>query len=192
MECHRIDAGFSCSGLARECSLPEYPAPTHRLAAGGGKNGGHMFEDDAPTVWEALRDLPEADDYDELLERDWVRAPFKAPSAYAARLRDGGKDPEDWSAPRDFDSGLLTSSLRTVHTELSQRRFAETKQGDTEPVSRFLKLDPGGICNTLRAGTASDRGAFTSPRPIHPFSPRRITVREAARIHPTRTGSGST
>ena len=142
-----------------------------------------MFEDDAPTVWEALRDLPEADDYDELLERDWVRAPFKAPSAYAARLRDGGKDPEDWSAPRDFDSGLLTSSLRTVHTELSQRRFAETKQGDTEPVSRFLKLDPGGICNTLRAGTASDRGAFTSPRPIHPFSPRRITVREAARIH---------
>ena len=50
-------------------------------------------------------------------------------------------------------------------------------------MSRFLKLDPNGICNTIRAGTASDRGAFTSPRPIHPFSPRCITVREAARLH---------
>ena len=29
----------------------------------------------------------------------------------------------------------------------------------------------------------SDRGAFTSPRPIHPYSPRCITVREAARLH---------
>jgi DNA (cytosine-5)-methyltransferase 1 len=52
-----------------------------------------------------------------------------------------------------------------------------------EPVSRFHKLDPAGICNTIRAGTASDHGAFTSPRPIHPFSPRCITVREAARLH---------
>jgi DNA (cytosine-5)-methyltransferase 1 len=44
-------------------------------------------------------------------------------------------------------------------------------------------LDPDGVCNTLRAGTGSDRGAFTSPRPIHPHSPRCITVREAARLH---------
>ncbi len=27
------------------------------------------------------------------------------------------------------------------------------------------------------------RGSFTSPRPIHPFTPRCITVREAARLH---------
>jgi DNA (cytosine-5)-methyltransferase 1 len=66
---------------------------------------------------------------------------------------------------------------------LSRRRFAATAHGDTEPVSRFLKLDPDGVSNTLRAGTASDRGAFTSPRPIHPYSPRCITVREAARLH---------
>ena len=35
----------------------------------------------------------------------------------------------------------------------------------------------------MRAGTGSDRGAFTSPRPIHPNVPRCITVREAARLH---------
>jgi DNA (cytosine-5)-methyltransferase 1 len=170
-------------GARKGLPLPEYPAATHRPPASGKNGARELFEDSTPTVWDALRDLPEADNYDELLKRDWVRARFKAPSEYAARLRDGEKDPEDFSAPRDFDSGLLTSSLRTVHTELSQRRFAKTKHGDTEPVSRFHKLDPDGICNTLRAGTASDRGAFTSPRPIHPFSPRCITVREAARIH---------
>ncbi|WP_458020251.1 DNA cytosine methyltransferase, partial [Klebsiella pneumoniae] len=52
-----------------------------------------------------------------------------------------------------------------------------------EPISRFKKLSMNGLCNTLRAGTASDRGAFTSPRPIHPIYPRVITVREAARLH---------
>lgn len=58
-----------------------------------------------------------------------------------------------------------------------------TLHGKTEPVSRFRKLPPDGLCNTLRAGTDSARGAFTSPRPIHPFLPRVITVREAARLH---------
>jgi DNA (cytosine-5)-methyltransferase 1 len=50
-------------------------------------------------------------------------------------------------------------------------------------VSRFLKLDANGQCNTIRAGTATDHGAFSAPRPIHPISPRVITVREAARLH---------
>jgi DNA (cytosine-5)-methyltransferase 1 len=52
-----------------------------------------------------------------------------------------------------------------------------------EPVSRFHKLAPDGLCNTLRAGTDSARGAFTSPRPVHYRFPRVITVREAARLH---------
>jgi DNA (cytosine-5)-methyltransferase 1 len=112
-----------------------------------------------------------------------VKARFKKPTYYSAPLRGDSADPADYSAPREFDGALLTSSLRTIHTELSRRRFRETKPGDTERVSRFHKLDPEGICNTIRAGTASDHGAFTSPRPIHPFSARCITVREAARLH---------
>jgi DNA (cytosine-5)-methyltransferase 1 len=135
------------------------------------------------TIRQALGDLPDPESYAELWNRDWTKATFGRPSKYASVLRGKSKDPADFSYPRVFDSGLLTSSALTVHTELSRRRFAETLQGKVEPVSRFLKLDPDGISNTLRAGTASDRGAFTSPRPIHPFSPRVITVREAARIH---------
>jgi DNA (cytosine-5)-methyltransferase 1 len=162
--------------------LPQYPAATHAPLNGNGK-GGNLFFQATPTVWDALRDLPEADDYEELLRRDWVKAKFAKATDYSGPLRGDTSDPKDYSTPREFDASLLTSSLRTIHTDLSRKRFLQTRQGDTEPVSRFLKLDPAGICNTIRAGTASDRGAFTSPRPIHPYSPRCITVREAARLH---------
>jgi DNA (cytosine-5)-methyltransferase 1 len=161
--------------------LPEYPVPTHILNGKSGSND--LFRHSTPVVWDALRDIPEADEFEELLHRDWVKARFKRPTAYSAPLRGEETDPDDYSSPRKFDSNLLTSSLRTIHTSLSQKRFLETSHGDTEPVSRFHKLDPNGVCNTIRAGTASDRGAFTSPRPIHPYSPRCITVREAARLH---------
>ena len=157
-------------GARKGQRLPDYPAGTHELR---GANLDLGFAESTPTVWDALGDLPEADDFEELLERDWVEADFANPSAYARGLRFGTVKSRN----------ILTSSLRTVHTTLSQDRFKATVAGDTEPVSRFLKLDPNGVCNTIRAGTASDRGAFTSPRPIHPFSPRCITVREAARLH---------
>lgn len=137
----------------------------------------------SPSVWEAIGDLPEADEYDELLDGDSVLAKFGEPSAYAAALRGAETDPTDYSRARPLDEKLLTSSMRTKHTPKSIARFTATTPGTIEPVSRFLRLHPEGICNTLRAGTDSERGAYTSPRPIHPFSPRVITVREAARLH---------
>jgi DNA (cytosine-5)-methyltransferase 1 len=169
-------------GALKGFPLPEYPEATHE-PPNGKAGAANLFLEPTPTVWDALKDLPEADEYEELLERDWVKARFKKSSGYSAPLRGDSADPSDYSIPREFDGGLLTSSLRTVHSDLSRKRFQETTHGDTEPVSRFHKLDPKGICNTIRAGTASDHGAFTSPRPIHPFSPRCITVREAARLH---------
>ena len=170
-------------GARHNNPLPNYPNPTHEPVPNGKCNSGNLFLSQTPNVWSALGDLPEANDYEELLERDWVKALFKKPTDYSSLLRGDSPDPSDYSAPRDFDNSILTSSMRTIHTDLSKKRFKETRHGDTEPVSRFLKLDPNGICNTIRAGTASDRGAFTSPRPIHPYSPRCITVREAARLH---------
>ena len=151
--------------------VPDYPKTTHDMP---GKSLSFGFGESTPTVWDALGDLPEADDYDVLLERDWTEAKFKRPSEYARPLR---QDPSARACQ------VLSSSMRTVHTPLSRKRFRATPHGETEEVSRFHKLDPNGVCNTLRAGTASDHGAFTSPRPIHPFSPRCITVREAARLH---------
>ena len=136
-----------------------------------------------PTVSEAIGDLPEVNDYPELSKQDWVKAEYGKPSNYAAKLRGLSPIENDCSYPRQWDSRILTSSPNTQHTQKSIARFAKTEQGKTEPISRFLKLAPDGLCNTLRAGTPSSRGAYTSPRPIHPFTPRCITVREAARLH---------
>jgi len=162
--------------------LPEYPTQTTTARR---INGQKVEAGDlplSPSVHEALGDLPEADDHDELLDSDSVLAKYGEPSAYAAGLR-GDRSIYDFSHARPFDEKLLTSSLRTVHTPTSIERFAATTPGTTEDVSRFLRLHPDGVCNTLRAGTASDRGAHTSPRPIHPTQARVITVREAARLH---------
>lgn len=78
-------------------------------------------------------------------------------------------------------TNVLTKLTR--HSEETIARFAATTRGEREPISRFHKLDPHGLCPTLRAGTGSDKGNHTAPRPIHPFVPRVITVREAARLH---------
>ena len=151
----------------KDYPLPNYPQPHVRRV----------------TVREAIGDLPDADDVFELIGRDWAEVRYGQPSDYARKMRGLVDDPEDLGYRRSFDPSLLTSSLRTAHTDKSRRRFSETKWGKVEPISRFLKLDPEGQCNTLRAGTASDRGAFTSPRPIHPHAHRVVTNREAARLH---------
>ena len=135
------------------------------------------------TVAEAIGDLPDADRFKALLDSDAVPAVWKTQTDYAKKLRGLEKDPFDFSYPRVFDRDVLTCSLRTVHTKESKARFVRADSGATESISRFFKLSLGGQCNTLRAGTDSARGAFTSPRPIHPTLPRVITVREAARLH---------
>ena len=131
-----------------------------------------------------FRSLPDADSFEELLHDDNVSdVTYGKASAYAARLRGSKKDSTDFSRPRPRVADRLTSSARTVHTRKSIDRFRMADPGHNEPVSRFLRLHPDGLCNTLRAGTGSDRGAYTAPRPIHPLLPRVITVREAARLH---------
>ena len=71
---------------------------------------------------------------------------------------------------------------QTIQKNL-KKRFESLSQGDIDKISRFLKLSPTGLCNTLRAGTGRDKGSHTAPRPIHYEKPRCITVREAARLH---------
>lgn len=135
------------------------------------------------TVEEAISDLPDADLFETLLHTDATQVVWKTKTAYAKKLRGQLNDPSDFSYPRVSDRDSLTCSLRTVHTKESMTRFIEAESGTTELISRFFKLPLGGQCNTIRAGTDSARGAFTSPRPIHPTLPRVITVREAARLH---------
>lgn len=173
-------------GGRKDVPLPSYPEPTHtaRTIKGAIPNLKANSLPLGPSVLDALSDLPDADDFEELLHDDNVSGVvYGSASSYSATLRGTKKDPTDFSHPRPRVADELTSSARTVHTKRSIDRFRDAEPGTSETVSRFLRLHPDGICNTLRAGTASDRGAYTAPRPIHPVLPRVITVREAARLH---------
>ncbi|MEK9506969.1 DNA cytosine methyltransferase [Gemmatimonadota bacterium Y43] len=162
--------------------LPQYPSP---LTVPGPAEGSELsLLPPAPTCEEALGDLPEAEWFATLTSDDEVRTTrWGPPSAYAAEMR--CDTPGSWHRgyPRVFDREVLTSSQRTDHTDISRRRFGETAPGTVEPISRFFRLPPDGQSNTLRAGTDSSRGAFTSPRPIHYARQRCVTVREMARLH---------
>ncbi|MCL0120873.1 DNA cytosine methyltransferase [Corynebacterium pygosceleis] len=171
-------------GARRGVPLPRYPEATVRPRNLRGTAPLYSDLPVGPSVIDAIGDLPDADRYEALLHDDHVSVTWpEAGSIYAQRLRCKKIDPADFSHRRPFDPNMLTSSTRTVHTAESIARFSSTLPGTTESISRYLRLHSDGICNTLRAGTASDRGAYTAPRPIHPLLPRVITVREAARLH---------
>ncbi|MFM2099222.1 MAG: hypothetical protein RLZZ366_761 [Pseudomonadota bacterium] len=169
-------------GARRKAHLPQYPEATTRPADGKGR--GPTSVPKGPSVAEAISDLPDADCFDELMDWDSVRPEvWGNPSAYVRELRCVSNDAWHYGYVRNWDPGLLTSSIRTNHTQISRLRFSETKGGQTEPISRFYKLSASGLSNTLRAGTDGTRGAFTSPRPIHYQLDRCVTVREMARLH---------
>ncbi|MFN0315650.1 MAG: DNA cytosine methyltransferase [Burkholderiales bacterium] len=168
-------------GARKNLGVPSYPEPTTTP-------GRDLFSTSGisrtPTCDDALSDLPDAELFAELITSDTVGLGcWNASTEYARWRKCEVEDAWYFGHARVWDSQCLTASMRSAHTEISRRRFAATRPGDVEPISRFLKLDPDGVCNTLRAGTDSARGAFTSPRPIHYAYPRCITVREMARLH---------
>ena len=168
-------------GARKGLRLPDYPEALTRQA-GDPKGLAHLLP--GPTCRDALDDLPDAELVNKHHTSDTVACDeWGTPSAYAAEMRT--LTPKSWhfGYRRRWDKNLLTASARTDHSDISRRRFAETAPGKIEPISRFFKLPPEGVANTLRAGSDSARGAFTSPRPIHYRFPRCITVREMARLH---------
>lgn len=139
---------------------------------------------------EALDGLPAVSRYRALLECDQMALTEAASrrrdmtrSAFARGLAGLHPIKGDQSYPRNWDPTQITNSKRTVHTPSTQARFEATKPGEVEPKSRLYRLPLDGPSRTLRAGTGSDRGSHTSPRPIHPTQNRVVTVREAARLH---------
>ncbi|MEN3950723.1 DNA cytosine methyltransferase [Iodidimonas sp. SYSU 1G8] len=168
-------------GARKGAKIPSYPAPLFSAADGKRAIAGLAL---GPTVVDAIGDLPDADKFSTLLDSDTVRTTsYGDPSAYAAEMRCLTNNAWHFGYMRDWSPSIMTSSARTIHTDVSRRRFSETAPGRVEPISRFYKLSPVGLSNTLRAGTDGARGAFTSPRPIHFSHDRCVTVREMARLH---------
>lgn len=166
-------------GAKNGLKLPQYPEALTRPA---GSQIGVLPE--GPNCKDALDDLPDAERFERLLDTDSVAtSSWGTPSEYASEMRCRTNDSWHHGYVRCWEPHVLTASARTDHTAISRRRFSETIPGEVEPISRFFRLPPGGVSNTLRAGTDAARGAFTSPRPIHYEFDRCITVREMARLH---------
>lgn len=138
-----------------------------------------------PTVSEALRDIPEPivfrlDDNKQV----WTRLTAQGDPDYLSKINllvegyaGDSEALERWASGKE-----TTGCVGTYHKPEIEARFLKTKPGGRDPISTMPKLDPDGLCPTLRAGTDSSRGGFQAVRPIHPFSPRVITPREAARL----------
>jgi len=170
-------------GAKKGLRLPEYP---QELTRPSGSPRGSTSLPEGPSVTDAIGDIPNAEEYEVLSTTDEILLPeseWGKASRYARQLRCLSKNAWFFGYRRAWIPMLLTSSLRTEHTETSRRRFATTPFGEVEHISRLFKLPPEGISNTLRAGTDAARGAFTSPRPIHHLYCRLVTVREMARLH---------
>ncbi len=139
-------------GAKKDKLLPVYPSP---LAS-------------SPTCADALCDLPDVEQFQQLITKGETVVSFpRSSNSYADLLRCRSKKGWYYGYRHHWNPSLLTNSIRTNHSQKSRDRFAHTSPGSREPISHFFRLSPDGICNTLRAGTDSARGSFTSPRPIH-------------------------
>jgi len=168
-------------GVRHGLPLPHYPLATTVPHPQGPDLGLLPL---GPSCEDALGDLPDPERFPDLSEQDSVIADgWGPPSDYARELRCLTDSAWHLGYRRRWDPQYLTASATTEHTAISRRRFLATEPGQVEPISRFFRLDRQGIANTLRAGTDSARGAFTSPRPIHYDGNRCVTVREMARLH---------
>jgi len=125
-------------GAKAGLELPSYPLPFTRSAS---KKKGDLPI--GPTCEDSLGDLPEAEDYQILVDQDYVLTPnWGKPSPYARQMR--CLEDKFWyfGYRRPFEPNLLTASTRTHHTAISRRRFAATLPGTTEPISRFFSFAP--------------------------------------------------
>ncbi|MDE0209414.1 MAG: DNA cytosine methyltransferase, partial [Boseongicola sp.] len=155
-----------------------YPAPTPRMA---GKPRDHVAPPFGPNYKGELEDLPDADDFAELLNSDKVSPQdFGRPSESVREFRCQSSDPWHIGHCRDWDPSIFTASARTWRTTISRRRFAETYRGTVEPISRLFRLPALAVSNTMRAGWDGPHSAFTGRRPIRYQYPRCVKTREMA------------
>ena len=153
------------TGARRGLPIPRQPKPTGAPT---------------PTSREAIRDL-EVLENDELGSFGENESDLDLASSYASLLRGETLDVDNHARKRPWPT-VLTGCERVKHSSDVVKRFQLVRPGTSERISRYLKLHPDRPAPTIRAGTLSDRGSHTAPRPIHYAFPRCITVREAARL----------
>ena len=129
-------------GFQADESPPDFPTPPVLKRV----TFGHTY---AVSVSEAIADLPDLDNFPELIKTDEVLLSESQllemkhkTSHYATLLRSSPcEDTNNLSYSRLWNPQLLTSSLRTQHSENCIRRFEATLPNQQEPISHLRRLD---------------------------------------------------
>lgn len=159
--------------------VPRLPSPSHLPP---GKSVSLFRTRVTPTVIEALDDLPNVELFDHLINGDEV-AYSQAPTTEFQRLmRDSALMAERRGYLVEWNDSLCTNCRRTQHGESLHRRLSSLAYGEADHASGIRRLEPDGLSTTIRAGTTSERGSWSAPRPCHYREPRVLTTRECARL----------
>jgi DNA (cytosine-5)-methyltransferase 1 len=135
-------------------------------------------------VRDALANLPKIWPTWQTEEQSWRPVGKLDDSEFATRVTHcvpagvGNKEALD----RFRSKGEVSGFLGTIHKRRTIKRFNVLGPGESDSISKCMRLDPKGYCPTLRAGTGPERGSYQAIRPVHPRSPRVITPREGARL----------
>jgi DNA (cytosine-5)-methyltransferase 1 len=140
---------------------------------------------DMVTVGTALKGLPPRIRSSWLTEEQGLRrVGSMSTSRFSDRIINGIPQGigDDESIRLFKEEKIVSGCMGTRHTPKVQSRYDKLKPGQKDNVSKSVRLKLDGLCPTLRAGTAADKGSFQAVRPIHPTAPRVITPREGARL----------
>ena len=172
------------AGVHRSVGRPfSFPKPTHKITEN--LTLSDMLFSPTPTAHQALSDLPDADQFSELIDGDIIpaRAMFQAEHEYSRLMRLEDFSKADLSLPRpDWDPFVLDACKRTLHADHALTRIRATTPGAQDSKSHRKRLSPDRPSHTLRAGTREGKGSHTAVRPLHYEHDRVITVREGARL----------
>jgi DNA (cytosine-5)-methyltransferase 1 len=167
-------------GIRRDVGTePSFPDPTFRRPSA--KQLALDLSPTTPTVWEAISDIPSVDEYPELIDGDRVPYTRSPESAYQRSMR-AASAIAGLAPGVAWDPRMCTNLRRTQHGSDMMIRFERLGFAQADKLSGIRRLDPADVATTIRAGTTKDRGAWSAPRPLHPYQHRVLTTRECARI----------
>jgi DNA (cytosine-5)-methyltransferase 1 len=172
-------------GMRRDLKIdPSLPKPTHLPPKKLARAQSDLFIrlPPTPTVRDAISDIPNVDDYFELIDGDRISYPLPPSSDYQKRMRQASKGRGDCSVVPVWQQTILTNVRRTRHGDELLDRLRKLSFGRADKISGIRRLDPEDVSTTIRAGTVAERGSWSAPRPLHYAFDRVLTTRECARI----------
>jgi DNA (cytosine-5)-methyltransferase 1 len=135
-----------------------------------------------PNCWDAISDLPDVEKYPHLVSSDRVEYDKDPVNSFQRVMRGWPEKGTELLAPVYWDSSVCTNCRVTQHGQDLLSRLERLPHGSADKMSGIRRMVPTSLGPTIRAGTTKERGSWSAPRPLHPYSNRVLTNRECARI----------